>query len=589
MQKILDKISDILGEAFEKAGYGAEYGKASSSNRPDLCDFQCNGAMAAAKAFKKAPIQIANEVLEKLKGNVAFESIEAVMPGFINIKISGDFLAEYMTGMKNSEKFGVEAPEKVMSIIVDYGGANVAKPLHVGHLRPAVIGESIKRICKYAGHNVVGDAHLGDWGLQMGEVIEELRLRKPDLPYFDPDFKGEYPTEPPFTISDLEEIYPAASARMKVDEDFAAKCHEATVRYQKREKGYKELGEHIINVSKDDLKRNYDDLDVHFELWKGESDADPYVNDMVDEMVKSGLAYESRGALVIDIREEGDKKEYPPCIIRKSDGAAIYETTDLATLVQREQDYKPDMVVYVVDKRQELHFIQVFRAAKKAGIVPQDTDLRFVGNGTVNGKDNKPFKTRDGGTLRLQALIQMVNDAVYDRIMENREEAPEDAAKTAKIVGLAALKYGDLSNQATKDYIFDTDRFTSFEGNTGPYILYTIVRIKSILNKYRETYGTTGNFNEIKAPVGNAEKNLMLKISGFRDMLDIAFRDTAPHVVCRFVYELADAFNGFYHDTKILSEEDREKREGWIALLELTKGILECGIDLLGFSAPERM
>ncbi len=589
MQKILDKISDILGEAFDKSGYGAEYGKASVSNRPDLCDFQCNGAMAAAKAFKKAPIQIANEVLENLKENAAFESIEAVMPGFINIKISGDFLAEYMTGMKNSEKFGVEAPKKVMSIIIDYGGANVAKPLHVGHLRPAVIGESIKRICKYAGHNVVGDAHLGDWGLQMGEVIEELRLRKPDLPYFDPDFKGEYPTEPPFTISDLEEIYPAASARMKADEDFAVKCHEATVRYQKRERGYKELGEHIINVSKADLKRNYDDLDVHFELWKGESDADPYVKDMVEEMVKSGLAYESRGALVVDIREEGDKKEYPPCIIRKSDGAAIYETTDLATLVQREKDYKPDMVVYVVDKRQELHFIQVFRTAKKAGIVPQDTDLRFIGNGTVNGKDNKPFKTRDGGTLRLQALIRMVNDAVYDRIMENREEDPEDAAKTAKIVGLAALKYGDLSNQATKDYIFDTDRFTSFEGNTGPYILYTIVRIKSILNKYRETYGTDGNFDKIKAPVGNAEKNLMLKISGFRDMLDIAFRDTAPHVVCRFVYELADAFNGFYHDTKILSEEDKEKREGWIALLELTKGILECGIDLLGFSAPERM
>ncbi|MCR5585538.1 MAG: arginine--tRNA ligase [Lachnospiraceae bacterium] len=589
MQKILEKITDIMTSAFEKAGYGAEYGKVSVSNRPDLCDFQCNGAMAAAKAFKKAPIQIANEIVEPLKENVAFESIEAVMPGFINIKIADAFLAEHLTGMKNSEKFGLEKPEKVKTIVVDYGGANVAKPLHVGHLRPAVIGESVKRICKYMGHNVIGDAHLGDWGLQMGEVIEELRLRKPDLPYFDPDFKGEFPKEAPFTISDLEEIYPAASARMKEDDDFAVKCHEATVRYQKRERGYAELGQHIINVSKVDLKRNYDNLDVHFELWKGESDADPYVKDMVDAMVKSGLAFESQGALVVDIREEGDKKEYPPCIIRKSDGAAIYETTDLATLVQREQDYKPDMVIYVVDKRQELHFIQVFRTAKKAGIVPADTDLRFIGNGTVNGKDNKPFKTRDGGTLRLEALIKMVNDAVYDKIMESREESPEDAAKTAKIVGLAALKYGDLSNQATKDYIFDTDKFTSFEGNTGPYILYTIVRIKSILNKYREKFGEPGELSEIKAPSGTSEKNLMLKISSFHDMLENAFKDTAPHVVCRFVYELADAFNGFYHDTKILTEEDKEKREGWIALLELTKGLLECGIDLLGFSAPDRM
>jgi arginyl-tRNA synthetase len=465
----------------------------------------------------------------------------------------------------------------------------VAKPLHVGHLRPAVIGESVKRICKFAGHNVIGDAHLGDWGLQMGEVIEELRLRKPDLPYFDPDFKGDYPKEAPFTISDLEEIYPAASARMKEDPDFAVKCHEATVRYQKRERGYAELGAHIINVSKIDLKRNYDNLDVHFELWKGESDADPYVKDMVDEMVKSGLAFESQGALVVDIREEGDKKEYPPCIIRKSDGAAIYETTDLATLVQREQDYKPDMVVYVVDKRQELHFIQVFRTAKKAGIVPQDTELRFIGNGTVNGKDNKPFKTRDGGTLRLEALIKMVNDAVYNRIMESREETAEDAAKTAKIVGLAALKYGDLSNQATKDYIFDTEKFTSFEGNTGPYILYTIVRIKSILAKYKEKFGEGADLSKIRVPEGSSEKMLMLKLSAFHDMVESAFKDTAPHVVCRFVYELADAFNGFYHDTKILTEENKEKREGWISLLELTKGVLECGIDLLGFSAPDRM
>ena len=589
MDKILDIISDIMGEAFKNAGYDSEYGRVSVSNRPDLCDYQCNGAMAAAKAYKEKPIDIANKAAEFLKENKMFESVEAVMPGFINIKISGIALSEYMNQMAGSEKFGYELKEKVKTVIVDYGGANVAKPLHVGHLRPAVIGESIKRIFKYAGHNCIGDAHLGDWGLQMGEVISEIKRRNPELPYFDPDFTGEYPDTAPFTISDLEEIYPTASKRMKEDTEFAEECHAATVKYQKGEKGYKELGQHIINVSKEDLKKNYGDLDVHFELWKGESDADPYVDKMISDMLEKGVAHESQGALVVDIAEPGDKKEYPPCIVRKSDGSAIYETTDLATLVEREEDYKPDLVIYVVDKRQELHFLQVFRTARKAGIVRPETELKFIGNGTVNGKDNKPFKTRDGGTLRLAALIENVNNAVYERIMSSKAQDETEARENAKIIGLAALKYGDLSNQATKDYIFDIDKFCSFEGNTGPYILYTIVRIKSILAKYKEKFGETNKNASVLKPERDSEKKLMLKISAFAENVDAAMRDTAPHIICRYVYELCDAFNGFYHDTKILTEESKEKRESWIKLLGLTKGVLEAGIYMLGFSAPEKM
>ncbi len=588
MKKILDELSKYFGEAFEKAGYRAELGKVNVSNRPDLCEYQCNGAMAAAKEYKKAPIQIANEVVENLKKDGIFSEVTAVMPGFINIKLDGEYLAKYLTGMKNAEFLGVERPEKQKTIVIDYGGANVAKPLHVGHLRPAIIGESIKRIAKFMGHNCIGDAHLGDWGLPMGEVIEETRLRHPDLPYFDPDFKGDFPAEAPFTISELEEIYPAASARMKEDEEFSKKCHDATLRFQNGERGYKELGQHIITVSREDLKKNYANLGVSFELWLGESDANPYIADMLKDMEDKGVAYESQGALVVDVAEPGDKKEYPPCLVRKSDGAAIYATTDLATLVQREKDFKPDAVVYVVDKRQDLHFLQVFRTAKKAGIIRPETELKFIGFGTMNGKDGKPFKTRDGGVLRLENLIKQVSDKVYERIMETREVSEAEARENADIIGLAALKYGDLSNQATKDYNFDIDRFTSFEGNTGPYILYTIVRIKSILRKYEEL-GEKSSCDVIKCARSESEKELMLLLSAFAENAEQAFNEYAPHKICQYIYEVSNAFNGFYHETKIITEEDKEVRAGYIELIKLTKKVLETGIDMLGFTAPEKM
>lgn len=588
MRKLIDLITDKVSEAFEKAGYDASYGKVSDSNRPDLCEYQCNGAMAGAKRYHKAPIMIANDVVTYLQEDDMFEEVNAVKPGFINIKLSGDFVTDYLKQMREADKFGLEAPETVETIIIDYGGPNVAKPLHVGHLRSAIIGESIKRMNRYQGHHVIGDVHLGDWGLQMGLIIEELKERKPDLCYFDENYTGEYPKEAPFTISELEEIYPCASAKSKVDESFAQKAHEATFQLQNGARGYKALWNHIMNVSVTDLKKNYSNLNVEFDLWKTESDAQPYIPDMIEMMKEKGLAYRSEGALVVDVKEENDTKEVPPCILVKSDGATLYSTTDLATIVERMKLFHPTEIIYVVDKRQEMHFTQVFRCSRKAGTVEEDTKLKFLGFGTMNGKDGKPFKTRDGGVMRLETLIEEINQAVYEKIMENRAISEEEARETAKVIGLAAIKYGDLSNQASKDYVFDVDRFTSFEGNTGPYILYTIVRIKSIVKKYNELNGEKELF-QLLPPVSVSEKKLMLELTKLNEVLEQSIAELAPHKICAYIYDLANQFNSFYHETKILSEENKQKQEGYIALILLTQQILETCIDLLGFDAPERM
>ena len=595
MKKILEVLEQELKAAFAACGYEEKFAKVVLSNRPDLCEYQCNGAMAAAKAYKKKPIDIANAVVEQLTGENAspvFSQIVAVMPGFINLKLSESFLADYMNGMAADEKLGLEEPAKKETIIVDFGGANVAKPLHVGHLRSAVIGESVKRMGRFLGHNVIGDVHLGDWGLQMGLIIEELRDRKPELPYFDENYTGEYPAEAPFTISELEEIYPAASGKSKVDEAFKERAHQATLQLQKGYPPFRAIWKHIMNVSVADLKKNYSNLNVDFDLWKGESDAEPYIQKMIDTLEAQGLVHESQGALVVDVAEEGDTKEIPPCLIRKSDGASLYATSDLATIVEREEDFKPDRYIYVVDKRQAMQFEQVFRVAKKAGIVKPETQMVFLGFGTMNGKDGKPFKTREGGVMRLEKLIADIDEAVYQRIMENRTVSEEEAKETAKIVGLAALKYGDLSNQASKDYIFDTDRFISFEGNTGPYILYTIVRIKSILNKYKENGGQVtekGVEKKILPAKGVSEKALMLQLSKYNEVIENGFAEPAPHKICQYIYELANAFNSFYHDTKILSEEDPSVKDSYIGLITLTRRTLEICIGLLGIEAPERM
>ena len=588
MKKFLEILSEEMGKAFEAAGYDAALGRVTISNRPDLCEYQCNGAMAGAKQYKKAPIMIANAVAEQLTDTAVFSQVTAVAPGFLNLKLSDTFLSEYVKQMSREEKFGLESPEHPKTIVIDYGGPNVAKPLHVGHLRSAVIGEAVKRMERFAGHKVIGDVHLGDWGLQMGLIITELQERKPDLPYFDESFTGEYPEEAPFTLSELEEIYPTASGKSKVDEEFKAKALQATADLQQGKRGYRAIWKHIMDISIADLKKNYENLKVDFDLWYGESDSQKYIPEMVEKMKRDGYAYVSNGALVVDVAREDDKKEIPPCMILKSDGAAMYDTTDLATILQRTIDFQPDSIIYVVDKRQELHFEQVFRCARKTGQAAENTELKFLGFGTMNGKDGKPFKTREGGVMRLSSLISQITDQMYEKISGNEALSAEEAKTTAAQVALAALKYGDLSNQASKDYVFDIDKFISFEGDTGPYILYTIVRIKSILNKYREQGGEI-SMDALTTPSNASEKDLYMQLAQFNSMLEAACEELAPHKVCAYIYDLANAFNRFYHETRILTEEDASKKAGWIALLALTKDILECCIDLLGFSAPEKM
>ena len=575
-------------EAFQASGYEEKFGKVTVSNRPDLCEYQCNGAMAAAKAYRKAPIMIANDVVEKLQDKSIFESAQAVNPGFINLKVNRNFLASYLNEMARDENLSVEKTETPKTIVIDYGGPNVAKPLHVGHLRSAIIGESIKRMGRFLGHKVIGDVHLGDWGLQMGLIITELSKRQPDLVYFAEDYQGEYPEEAPFTVSELEEIYPTASRKSKEDEAYKNEALEATLELQKGRRGYRALWDQIMKVSVADLKKNYEKLSVDFDLWKGESDADPYIPGLVDYLKEKGYAYMDQGALVVDVKEESDTKEIPPCMILKSDGASLYTTTDLATIVQREEDFHTDEIIYVVDKRQELHFVQVFRCAKKTHLVPEKTELSFVGFGTMNGKDGKPFKTREGGVMRLERLISEINEEMYKKIVENRSVKGDDAHKTAQMVGLSAIKYGDLSNQASKDYVFDVDRFTSFEGNTGPYILYTIVRIKSILNRYKEEGGSPEE-GEILGAANDSEKALMMALSKLNAVIQPAFQEKAPHKICSYIYELANAFNSFYHETKILGEENEDQKTSWIQVLILTRKVLETCIGLLGFEAPDRM
>lgn len=588
MKKVIEILQEELSAAFEKAGYDKKYAKVGVSNRPDLCQYQCNGALAAAKEYHKAPIQMANEVVEFLKDSESFKEIAAQAPGFINMSVSDRFLADYINKMAASETLGLDKAENPETIVIDYGGANVAKPLHVGHLRSAVIGESIKRTARYLGHKVIGDVHLGDWGLQIGLIITELKHRKPELVYFDESFDGEYPTEPPFTMSDLEEIYPYASGYSKEHPEYKEEAQTATAELQLGRKGYLALWQHIINVSVADLKKIYTKLNVEFDLWKKESDAQPYIPQMVQDMKDGGYAHIDQGALVVDVKEETDTKEIPPCMILKSNGATLYNTTDLATIVERRRLFDPDEIIYVVDKRQSLYFEQVFRCARKTKIIGEDVKLEFVGFGTMNGKDGKPFKTRDGGVLRLEKLLEDVNEQVLDK-MKDRDMDKDMIDDAAAKISLAAIKYGDLSNQASKDYIFDVDRFTSFEGNTGPYILYTIVRTKSLLAKVKAQNITVDEKSAIEPADSKSETDVMLALTKWSETVNAAFEEHAPHKICQFVYELSDTFNKFYHENKIVTNENEKQRDSYIKLSALVGKVLETAIDLLGLEAPERM
>lgn len=593
MQTVIEQLSDIFAESFAKAGYDRELGRVVVSARPDLCQFQCNGAMSGAKQYRKAPIMIANDVINNIGDNDVIESVNVVAPGFINIMVKDAYIGQYLSEMNKEANCGFAKVENPKKVVIDYGGPNVAKPLHVGHLRSAVIGECLKRLNRFVGNQVIGDAHLGDWGLQMGLIIHELSVRQPDLVYFDKAYTGAYPENPPFSLKDLEEIYPFASGKSKEDEEYLEAARLATKELQAGRAGYRALWKHILNVSLADLKRNYGRLDVDFDLWLGESDADPYIPDMVKMMQDKGYAYRSEGALVVDVKEESDTAPIPPCIILKSDGSAIYETTDLATLVQREKDFAPDRVIYVVDKRQNLHFERVFRCAKKTGVVRENTELSFIGFGTVNGKDGKPFKTRAGGTMKLSELLDTVENQV--NIKDGDKLSEQELTELRQIIGLAAIKYGDLMNPCESNYIFDIDKFASFEGNTGPYILYTMVRIKSILAKLKEHHADLmeklaksqikidGKFETA------SQRDLALTLTRFSHTINEAYKKDAPSIICSYIYEISNKFNVFYHDKKILAETDEKVLSSLIGLITLALNVLDICINILGFKAPRKM
>ncbi len=585
MDKFIESVSKIFEETFEKLGYDGIFGQVVFSNRPDLCQFQCNGALSAAKAFKKAPRVIAEEVVNDVKGNDIIGKVEIAGPGFINIDVKDEFIVDYVNEMSKNDKNGLKPAENPKTIIIDYGGPNVAKPLHVGHLRSAVIGESLKRLGRALGNKVIGDVHLGDWGIQIGLVISGLEKKYPEMPYFNEAYEGEYPNNPAFNIRELEEIYPQESKLAKESEDAMNRAKNITAELQNGRKGYVALWKQILNVSIEDLKKNYHDLNVEFDLWNGESDSEKFIPAMVEYLKNNGYARISEGALVVDVEEPDDKKPMPPIIIQKSDGASLYGTTDLATIWERMEVFSPDEIIYVVDKRQELHFEQVFRCAKKTGIAGENVKLQFIGFGTMNGKDGKPFKTRDGGVMKLSDLIALVNDRVKIKLRDSEEISFEEKEETAKTISVSALKYGDLSNIITKDYVFDLDKFTSFEGNTGLYILYTVARIKSILRKTDFKYSE----NLIVKPAGETERNLMLSICKFSETVEMCFEQKAPHKLCEYVYEVANTFNKFYHENKIITQEDQVRKQSWLNLIYLAVKILDDVLELLGINTLERM
>jgi len=589
MKSIREYLTTLTADAFETCGFDREYGAVVISNRPDLCQFQCNGALPAAKQYKMNPREISQQVIDKLADARAFHNISLAGPGFINLTVTDEFLVEQMHDMVTDERLAcrkVDSPDK---IIIDYGGANIAKPLHAGHLRPAIIGECLKRLIRFLGHDVLGDVHLGDWGLPMGMVISEIGRRQPELPYFDPSFSGPYPADSPVTAAELEEIYPYVSEHAKKNPAVMKEAQRVTYELQQNHRGYRALWKHISDVSIADLKTDYANLNVEFDLWLGESDAQEYIPSLIERLQAEGFAYESNGALIIDVTEPDDKKEMPPMMLLKSDGAVLYGTTDLATIGQRIQDYNPDAILYVVDNRQGDHFRQVFRSAYKTGMAPDSFKLEHIGNGTMNGDDGKPFKTRAGGVIRLKDLIQMVTEKASERMAEieiAKDYKEEEKKEIARMVGIATLKFADLINHRTSDYIFDLDRFSKFDGCTGPYLLYTAVRIKSIIRK-AEIQGLKPG--PILPPDSDVMRDLLLKIAELPEILLLSFEKRAPNHLCDYIYNKAALFNRFYHEHHILHEKKKDRQASWLGLVNLSLAVLELVLELLGIEIPERM
>lgn len=589
MPTLRQYLTSVAAQAFEDCGYSPELGVVTSSDREDLCQYQCNGALSAAKIYRKNPMMIAGEVAERLSENRIFKSVKTAPPGFINIIMDDGFLSECAAKMLEDERLSLPLADTPKTIVIDYGGPNVAKPLHIGHLRTAIIGEALKRLARFLGHNVIGDVHLGDWGLQMGLIIAELYERQPELVYFDEDYTGEYPDTPPVSIDDLNRLYPEASARSKSDEEFLRVAQKATNELQNGRAGYVALWRHFLSVSISDLKKSYLMLNVEFDKWLGESDANEYVPELMQILKNKGISYLSDGALVVDVALPEDEEPIPPIIISKSDGSQLYATTDLATILQRVSDFDPDEMWYVVDNRQSMHFKQVFRAARRAELVDESVKLYHVGFGTMNGSDGKPFKTRDGGVMRLSDLIETATTAARSKINESETAAAMEDSERELIagqVGIAALKFGDLINHRTKDYVFDMDRFLSAEGKTGPYLQYTVVRIKSVMKKAAEANAECG---ELLPPENDVERALIIKLLSVGDVLLRAFEEKAPNVICEMLFDIAGLFNRFYFENKIISNPDNARRASWLSLLTLISRTITLLLEILATDVPERM
>lgn len=591
MTDIASDLSLACGQAFEALGLDPLLGTVRRSDRPDLADFQCNGAMAAGKQARRNPREIAAELIGRLTGTEGIADVTIAGPGFLNITVTPDLLAKRAEAVRSGSMAGAQKASEVRSIVVDFGGPNVAKPMHVGHLRSAVIGDTLRRLCLFLGHHVVGDAHLGDWGLQMGQLIVGLSEEQPDLPYFDSENSGPFPAESPVDIEDLARLYPLASGKSKADPAYRERCQQATAQLQDGRAGYRALLRHFIAVSVTALKVDYDRLNVSFDLWKGESDVDPLIAPMAEDLKSRGIAEESDGAWVIRVARDTDKgkTEMPPFILTNSRGGVGYHATDLATIIDRTRTLtpKPDLMLYVVDQRQALHFQQVFRASEKADYFPE-ASLEHIGFGTVNGPDGSPLKTREGGSVRLSDLNKMALEEAQKRITEanlSSDLSAEELEDISLKIALAATRFADLQNTRTSDYKFDLNRFTSFEGKTGPYLLYAAVRIKSLLRRATSDGNAPGSI----VIESDSERALALQLDGFNSALDQAYHRRMPHFLCEHVYNLAQAFSGFYGAHPIAAEKDPVKRSSRLALCEAVLNQLETALDILGIQTPERM
>ncbi|HSC19548.1 MAG TPA: arginine--tRNA ligase [Rhizomicrobium sp.] len=589
MSSLLAELSGIVGEAFATEGFPSELGQVQSSDRQDLAQFQCNGALPAAKQAKTNPREVAEKVAKQLRANPIFAKVEIAGPGFINLNLRDEALAERMQTLAADQELGALVTGRGKTAVLDFGGPNVAKPMHVGHLRSAIIGDSLQRLFRANGWTIVSDVHLGDWGLQMGQLISEIGHRGLAPIYFDPEYVGPYPAESPVTMEDLEELYPAASAACKADPKRLEEARSATAELQAGRRGYRALWQHFVDVSEQGLTREYGSLGIEFDLWKGEASVEPLIGPMIEDLKSRGLAVESEGALVVPVAQPDDKKEFPPLILVKSDGAVLYGTTDLATIVDRVRAHEPDLILYVVDQRQHMHFEQVFRAARKARYTGNRTQLEHAGFGTMNGPDGKPFKTRAGGVMKLYDLIAMATDEAEKRLAEAGMAVgyPEDERKDiARKVGLAALKFADLSNHRVSDYIFDLARFTRFEGKTGPYLQYAAVRMQSILHKAREAGFEPAAKVVLHTP---EERNLILQLLALPNAISGAEHNRAPNILCDYVFILAQIFNRFYTEHHIMSETDAGLRSTRLALVALTLAVLSKVLGLLGVEVPARM